>query len=213
MDSRSQWWAPYNHALPPGYRQFLEAEAAATTIRIFNYTVMPGLLQTEAYATDVTRQFSPILSNEDIGKRIALRMERQWRLFERRPLPDVRVLIDESVLLRTIGSIQAHGEQLEHLLHLIQERRTTLQVLPFNAGRIWPLLNCLPFVLFETPQGSLLSMESATSNDQLNTDNTFETSHFRGAFDDLSAQALSTKASRDLIASLRSKLQSQNQQP
>ncbi len=50
---RRPWFAVYEHARDPGFTAFLGYEGAASEIREFQTLTVPGLLQTEDYATAI----------------------------------------------------------------------------------------------------------------------------------------------------------------
>jgi transcriptional regulator with XRE-family HTH domain len=49
------WWHSFRDVLPNPYEVYIGLEAGAASIRNFDPIVVPGLLQTEAYARDVFR--------------------------------------------------------------------------------------------------------------------------------------------------------------
>jgi hypothetical protein len=63
-------------ATPPWFRPWLPIEAAATDLRVWQNSVVPGLLQTEDY-TRAIMSLEPGLTPEVAAERIAARMARQ----------------------------------------------------------------------------------------------------------------------------------------
>ncbi len=88
-----------------------------------------GLLQTEEYARAVLATGMP----DDLNGLVAARVERQ-RILDREQPPLTWVVLDESVLLRPIGSREVMRRQLAHLLELTGHRWMHVQVLPNTAG-------------------------------------------------------------------------------
>jgi predicted transcriptional regulator len=98
---------------------FPKVESTANLIRVYETHIVNGLFQTEAYA-------SAILKNEDD---VATRMNRQKQVMGD-PAPKIFVVLEESVLLRQVGTVEVMREQLEHLLELSQRDGIRLQILP-----------------------------------------------------------------------------------
>lgn len=61
-------------------------------------------------------------------------MQRQERFYQRDPLPEVHVVLDEAVLHRAVGGPEVMSEQLTRILDLTKLPETTVQVVPFSAG-------------------------------------------------------------------------------
>ncbi|WP_449341493.1 Scr1 family TA system antitoxin-like transcriptional regulator [Streptomyces canarius] len=72
---------------------------------------MLGLLQTEGYARTIFTARRPLLNEETIEQRVAVRLDRQ-QIFTHWPPPAVTAVIEESVLLRAIGGEQVQREQV-----------------------------------------------------------------------------------------------------
>ncbi|MFD9518899.1 DUF5753 domain-containing protein [Streptomyces sp. NPDC059979] len=96
--------------------------------------MIPGLLQTPAYARAVIAGTIPHATAEQAATRLQVRLRRQDRL--RAPGNPLRlwVVLDESALRRVVGSREVMREQLDHLTDLGAQPHITLQVLPHDAG-------------------------------------------------------------------------------
>lgn len=117
------------HGVPfsAGFRPFQPYEAEAAELRLFQHTLLPGLLQTEDYARAVLSKH-PNATGEEISERVAGRLKRQVVLDRSAP-PVMWVLLDENVLRREIGNPKIMHEQLLHLVELSQRPNITIQVL------------------------------------------------------------------------------------
>ncbi len=144
---RKGWWAEYDELLPAGAGTYLGLEAEASLVRSFSVALLPGLLQTEGYAAGALRASRPNLTAAQIGRLVELQLRRQAWLREpgRREL---RVLIDESVLLRSIGSAEVMTGQLAHLLSACADPAVTLRIVGLAAAR--PVLS-EPFTILSFP--------------------------------------------------------------
>ena len=126
------WWHNDSDLLPGWFEVYMGLEGAASIIRTYELQFIPGLLQTEAYARALIPLGFPEISEEELERRVQLRMRRQRRLLA----GDLRVwaVVDENALRRPIGGKSVMREQVEHLIELSGRRNVTIQVLPFNAG-------------------------------------------------------------------------------
>nr|WSX52160.1 helix-turn-helix domain-containing protein [Streptomyces sp. NBC_00974] len=125
------WWNAYGD-IPYGAYIGLEAEAAA--IRCYEPLVIPGLLQTPAYARAVIAGTIPRGAADEAATRLQVRLRRQRRLGAQSKSLRLWVVLDESVLRRVAGSREVMREQLEHLTHLGAQPNITVQVLPDDVG-------------------------------------------------------------------------------
>jgi hypothetical protein len=127
------WWHNYSDVMPSWFQVYVGLEGAASLIRTYEVQFVPGLLQTADYARAVTRRGQPSLAEEDVERRVGLRLSRQ-RVLSRSEPARLWAVIDEAVLRRPIGGTQVLRDQLEHLVLKSKEPNITLQVLPFRVG-------------------------------------------------------------------------------
>ncbi|MEV5413036.1 helix-turn-helix transcriptional regulator [Thermopolyspora sp. NPDC052614] len=123
------------HRSPYGAGWYLrwleEIEPNAVILRTWDPLLIPGLLQTEAYARYVfLGHFSS--SEDEVEEQVAARMERQ-RILNRPKPPGLYVLMDEWVLKRPIGTGEVMHHQLRHLATIARHRHVTVQVVPYNT--------------------------------------------------------------------------------
>lgn len=115
------------------FRLAAELEGMARAICEYAPMVVPGLLQTEAYARDFTRGARPFATDDDVEKNVATRMERA-RLLSRPTEPELWFILHELVLRTPVGGPDVMREQLTHLATLMGSRRILVQVLPLTMG-------------------------------------------------------------------------------
>ncbi|RCG26486.1 XRE family transcriptional regulator [Sphaerisporangium album] len=113
-------------------RPWLEEEEDAEALRSWEPTLIPGLLQAEAYARALIAT-APGITPEEVEDRLTSRMRRQSLLHRDRP-PTVTFLMDEAVIRRRIGSAAVMREQLRLLLEIAQHPNVTIQIVPYDAG-------------------------------------------------------------------------------
>jgi transcriptional regulator with XRE-family HTH domain len=127
------WWRHYGDLLPSWFRTYVDLEAAATLIRTYEGQYVPGLLQTDGYMRAVVRGAHLEDNNEEVGRRVRLRLARQTLLTREQP-PRLWAVVDEAALRRPVGGREVMRGQLERLLEASELPNVTLQILPFAAG-------------------------------------------------------------------------------
>jgi len=197
---RRAWWAKYQDVLTGTYVG-LEAEASAITT--FELAVIPGLLQTPEYMRELIQAFL-ISDPQEIERRIEARLRRQ-ALLDRSNPPKYWAIIDESALLRPVGTPEVHKGQLRKLLETGQRPHVTIQILPFSAG-----LNAAlggSFVILDFPDsgdGSVVYQETVTDSLYLEEQN--KIARYNLIFQQICASALSVDASRAYVSRLIDRL-------
>jgi transcriptional regulator with XRE-family HTH domain len=132
---RRMWWDEYRAELTPALLTFVGFEFEASEIGTFHPVLVPGLMQTDAYARALQRGLRPELSDREIDRRVEFRMRRQDEIFKRDEPPRYSAVIDESVLLRRPdGDERTLRHQVEHLIEFAQRPYATVQIMPFDAG-------------------------------------------------------------------------------
>jgi transcriptional regulator with XRE-family HTH domain len=129
--SRQQpWWQEYKD-LPNAAAADLEAQA--TIIRQYSALLVPGLLQTEAYAWEILRAVRGDDGAENLERHLKLRMNRQTLLREH-DSPEYVVVLDEAVLRRAVGGRKVMHVQLQRLIEASSLPNVSLRLLPFSVG-------------------------------------------------------------------------------
>lgn len=190
------WWAKYSD-LPQVYRQYIGLESAADEMQNFETIVVPGLLQTEAYANAITSRESSQPTPEAIDQRVRARLERQKLISEGR-LRFVAVM-DEAVLHRQIGGPQVMQEQLTAMLEAAKLRNVTLQVIPFREGAYASMLSSFAILSFPAYPG-VVYIEGLTGDLYAEGD---DVRRCEVVFNDLRSSALSPHASVEMIQKIR----------
>jgi transcriptional regulator with XRE-family HTH domain len=127
------WWQRFDKRLvPEWFDRLVGLQEAAGSIRTFEIQYVPGLLQTPAYTRAVVERGLPSAPAREVNRRVELRMKRA-ELLQRADAPQLWAIIDESVLLRVLGSRAIMREQLEHLIKMAQLPHVTVQVVPLDV--------------------------------------------------------------------------------
>ncbi|MGW2416049.1 helix-turn-helix domain-containing protein [Streptomyces tubercidicus] len=141
-------------AHPDQYRRFMDFEARAEVIEVFEPQAVPGLLQTREYAQ--ASLGCQDLPKEQTEQRVNARMSRQERLYSDCP-PYRWAIIDEAVLRRETGGRECTYKQLARLLEQVDTPDSRVQVMPFSAGP-YPLMGGA-LNLLTLPDGSAVAYE------------------------------------------------------
>jgi transcriptional regulator with XRE-family HTH domain len=182
------------HAYPSWFLRWPEAEAEAQTLRWYEPLLVPGLLQTEAYAAAIL-SVQPDVGPERVEQQVSARMQRQEVLAKDKP-PHLWCVIDEGVLHRRIGGREVMQDQLGHLARMSERSRVCVQVIPFGVGAHAGLLGC--FAIAETiGQRDTLYLETATVGQVIEIPAIIARAAV--VFDTLRSQALPRAASADVI--------------
>ncbi|MGN5634606.1 helix-turn-helix domain-containing protein [Streptomyces sp. AC154] len=115
---------------PPKFVGWAQSERTARVINGYEAMVMPGLLQSEAYAYALHRVRVPAYTEDEVISRVEARLERQ-AILTRTPPPHIGFVVEESVLERCLGGPEVMKAQLRHMLDCIERyNHLTVQVMP-----------------------------------------------------------------------------------
>jgi hypothetical protein len=128
------WWEEFRDDLPAWFALYVELEAAARRITAFQPNVIDGLLQTPEYAWAVVAASHPTPSPAEVGRQVAIRLQRQQRLLARDNPVHLNLVMCESVLLRAVGGATVFAAQREHLRAMNRRENIHVRVLPLASG-------------------------------------------------------------------------------
>ncbi|MFE0351769.1 helix-turn-helix domain-containing protein [Streptomyces griseoluteus] len=184
----------------PRYAEYfagvVDLEQLATTICEFEPTVVPGLLQTPAYARALILATHPFAAEDFIAERVSARVERS-AILKDAARPRYWAILHEGALRTAVGGAPVAAEALDHLAELSRQRSVLVQVLPFKAGahanngslRLMEFNDAPPVAYTETSfSGTLVDDPAVVKRAQ-------------GAYDLLRGAALSPEVSLALIES------------
>jgi transcriptional regulator with XRE-family HTH domain len=127
------WWEEFADSLSDDYRAFIGLEHEASSIAICHVEVVPGLLQTAAYARQIISSYSRVepITPGLVERLVKVRIRRQQVLDHESV--QLLVVLDESILLRRIGDDVVMLDQLQRLAREADRPNLTLHVLPLDA--------------------------------------------------------------------------------
>ncbi|RLU94800.1 transcriptional regulator [Streptomyces griseocarneus] len=181
---------------PPSLRApgYTTAESEAVALQEFELILIPGLLQTEEYARTLMRGYIPLMTDEEIEKWVAQRIDRQGRLQE--PTALFHFILHEPALRSMIGGGKVMRKQLQRLLDTGEQHNVFIQVLPAGQGYFPGVAG--PFTLLEGPDGERLVYEEGQDTASLDATRK-RVDALTKAFTVLGMQALSEEESRERI--------------
>jgi transcriptional regulator with XRE-family HTH domain len=188
------WWQSYELDY---FATYVGLEAAATAIRTYQSTTIPGLLQTPEYVRAMSEVLVPEVPAERADELVEVKQRRQGRLASVPPLP-LRVVLDEAVLHRAVGGPAAMGAQLEHMIEATKIHNVTIQVIPYNAGAHPAMDSTFAILDFAEPVPSVVYVEGLVG--WIYIERPQDIARYEQVFDRLLDSALNPQESIELIA-------------
>jgi transcriptional regulator with XRE-family HTH domain len=199
---RRGWWEAFSDALPEQYASYIGLEIEAEAIWQWETQVVPGLLQTEAYAQAVEQRShsTEVIPPSRVDARVEARLARQDVLRREMPL-QMSVVLDEALLLRRYGDAAVMADQLRHLEELSVLPNLNLQVLPLEGPH--PIATG-SFTLLQFPLVGGIKFHDVVYIEHLNgcsyLEEETETYRHRLSFERLRAEALGPAESMERIS-------------
>ncbi|MET8255081.1 helix-turn-helix transcriptional regulator [Micromonospora sp. NPDC005197] len=135
---------------PSWFLPWLDAERVATQLRSWQPSLVPGLLQTEQYARAVIR-CDGTLSDEEVDKRLAARLDRQSILTQPKA-PQFVAVIGEEVLRRAGEDFRGiMAGQITHLTAMAERPNVSVHIVPVDVSMHAGLTG--PFILARAADG------------------------------------------------------------
>ncbi|MFH9422863.1 Scr1 family TA system antitoxin-like transcriptional regulator [Streptomyces sp. NPDC017529] len=184
------------------FRQWAALEERAINLYTYECRMVPGLLQTEAYARSLFHSLVPPLADEQVEIQLKARLERQ-RLLRERPNTTFSFILEESLFLRRTGGADVTRELIGHVLECATLRNLEIQVMPLvqedHAGLGGPMQ------LLETPDNQWFGYSEGQRTGHLISD-TKEVSVLQRRYARMRSQALTLEKSVSLLERIRGAL-------
>lgn len=209
---RQAWWREYSDVLTDAVDVLIDYESGASVIRIYTSQLLPALLQTEAYATQVLQTIAPRLSRDEVDKLVQVRRRRQQILVSEEPTR-LLAIVDEAAVRRAAatGSPDDAREQLLHLRELSRRRNVSVRVVPLDAGLHPGVMGTFTIIQFSDDiDRDVVSVEGHTGDRYLEEQSSVLT--YLRLFDAIAPLALDNADSRDLLTRLATPTESQENQ-
>lgn len=202
-EARKQtWWSKYRTDLSPTYFQYIEYETSASIIRSRDTLTIPGLLQTEEYATAVSVRYGSNFASQRVRTLIEVQMRRQELLLDRPNPPLLFFILDEAAIHRLMAAEDLRQAQLQKLIRITDRPEVTIEIVPFSTGLHHGMAESFSILEFdETSDSDVLYFES--SRDSIFSHHeTEEISVYRELFEDLRKISLGPRGTRDYLAEI-----------
>ncbi|MFD5779789.1 Scr1 family TA system antitoxin-like transcriptional regulator [Streptomyces sp. NPDC126933] len=181
------------------FRQWALLETDAVNLYTYECRLVPGLLQTEAYARTLFVNQLPPLGDDQIEAQWVARAERQ-RLLRERPNTAFSFILEEHLFLRRTGGAEVTRGLIDRVLEIAELRNVEVQVMPqvreHHAGLDGPMR------LLETPENKWFGYcEGQESGQFISNSKVVSTLQMRYAR--MRSQALSLEDSLGLLQRMR----------
>ncbi|WP_063063725.1 helix-turn-helix domain-containing protein [Nocardia violaceofusca] len=117
------------------FNMYVGMEAAARSLITYQ-AVVPGLLQTADYARALIGSY-PGYTQEEVDRRVAVRLKRQKILTRKANPVRLEVLLSESALRQVVGTHRVMSGQLRELAEAGKRPNVTIRVHPYHGGLPW----------------------------------------------------------------------------
>lgn len=175
-----------------------DAEQMATVIEEYAATLVPGILQTKAYAHAVLRAAQPNTKAAELAERVTNRIERA-RILDDPDGPTVWSILSENVIRTVVDGPAVMAEQLVHIEQLGRSGRILLQVVPHSVGAHATMGSMLKLMRFPDAPGVAYVEGLYVGSLQ---DDPTRVQRYKDAYDLARAAALPPEASLDLLESV-----------
>jgi transcriptional regulator with XRE-family HTH domain len=187
----------YRDVVPNFAKSFIEREAYANQIWLFQSSRVPGLFQLPDYVHDITAARHPERTSAEIERSMELRAVRQRQVLEVNKT-SIRAIVDETALLRGVTK-----GQIEHLIAVSALPNVELQIAPLDLGAHAGQGESFDILFYDdAPNMDVVFLENLVDADY----------HERGSqvfgeyvvvFERLAEQCLSAEKTRDVLVTLR----------
>ncbi|TYK45137.1 helix-turn-helix domain-containing protein [Actinomadura decatromicini] len=189
---RRGWWNDYTDVL---HGPYVALEDAAHTVLGWAPQVVPGLLQTPEYATEIMRIAHT--DDEDVERRVRARVQRQLLLTRPSSPASLHVVLSEQILHNPVGGPDVMRDQLYRLVSEAHRPNVTLQILETASGAHAGLEGMFIVLKFPAPDPDVAYVEGVHGVVYLESPQTVADCNVR--FESLHKQALDSDASAELI--------------
>ena len=172
-----------------------ELEKHAESIEDWAPTLLPGLLQTEAYALKVVQTGLPWLRPETVDKQVEARMARA-KLWQREDRPAFWAIVREELIRKPLLPPEEMAAQLDHIAQVVRSTQGVLQVLPETAVAYPMMMGMIRVMTF--PDAPPVVYTEGLHSGQL-IDYPALVKDYRRSYDLLRAAALAPETSLDMI--------------
>lgn len=193
------WWAPYADRIAPNYLDFIELEARAESIRIYHPAIIPGPLQTAAYAREIISRASTAHTKSQAEMLVTVRIARQSVLSREGEPVKFHALVPESALHARFGTDSGlMKNQIRSLLDASERPDATVQLLPLTAHPAYGSDGPLTIMSFRHPWLAMASVDNQLGG--IHTEDPAQVNYLETEFSHIASIAYPVDESREILA-------------
>lgn len=126
------WWDDYG--VPPWFGMYVDLEASADELLIYDPALVHGLLQTPDYARALFDASGQLQDPDSITRQVEIRRERQDAIARRASPLHITAVFGAGALAQQVGGQGVIARQRQHLLELAQQPHVDIRVVTPEAG-------------------------------------------------------------------------------
>ncbi|WP_221355069.1 helix-turn-helix domain-containing protein [Streptomyces beigongshangae] len=187
------WWQTYSGIVSPSYADYISLESDAESICTWSPLVIPGLLQTAAYARETIAGVTTFRTPEEVAALAEVRFARQSVLTRPGAPLELWAIIHEAALLQRFAVRPATmRDQLRRLLDTADMPNVTIQLMPLDCTTHPGMLGGFSLASFPRPVPVVVLLENLSGAAYVEGD---DAAPFAKAFERIRATALSVEDS------------------
>jgi transcriptional regulator with XRE-family HTH domain len=195
------WWHQYSGTIPAWFEVYVGIEGEVSEIRSYQPELIDGRLQTESYIRALMHADVDVPAEDEIQRRVELRITRQEQFFTSEDGPRMWVVLNEAALRRQVGGPATMKEQLRHLIAVSRSPKVVLQVLTYAGGAHPAMDGAFEILRFpDAADPDIVYVQYRRGSIYL--EDPSDVQAYAELFDHLRARALGPDESRDLIEHL-----------
>ena len=201
---RQAWWKEYSDVVRDTADTLFDFESGASVIRVYSPILLPGLLQTEAYARRLMATLYPNYTPSQVDKIVEIRQRRQQILLsDADDASHLQAVVDEAAVLRAraAGTDDDARTQLGHLHDISRRHNVSIRILPLTAGLHAGVMGLFEIYQFSSDIDRDIVHIETHSGDRFLEEQSSVLEYLR-LFDAVSHRALDNDQSRDLLTRL-----------
>lgn len=146
----AQWRGVDLTADPVGYADYVDLESGAATIESYELRLVPGILQSRAYAEHVIRRGQR--SNRELDRKVDIRVGRRDAIMREHSPARLWMCVEEHALTHPAAPAEVMREQYALLRELGELDNVELQIVPRSAGAHVGMATSFSSLQFDSPR-------------------------------------------------------------
>ncbi|MBF4997154.1 helix-turn-helix domain-containing protein [Nocardia sp. BSTN01] len=192
------WWHEWDDLIPADFDIYVGLETGAQEVATYQPDLIPGLLQIPDYARALIRTALPEAAEEEVDRRLRLKLRRQLLITRKVRPAGLQVVIHEGALRRIVGSAKVMGSQIRHVADMSTRANVEVRVLPFSSGvPLGDPVGAFVVLRFNDRARTVVYVETFTGN--LYLEKSASVRRYAGVYEEMQLASLDATASRALL--------------